>query len=365
MARRLLLLALLLTPLQAMANEVRVRDLGRFLGQRDNALVGYGIVTGLAGSGDSPRSEVTRQALRNALSRLGANIPPELLQSRNVAVVIVTATLPATANVGDRLDVNVSSIGDARSLAGGTLLMTPLLGPDQRPYALAQGSLVVGGHRFDSQLNSNQRNYPTAGTVAGGASVETPLRASLVSSAGELVFVLRNPDFGTAERVADGINRQLGTGAARMRGADSVAISAGGGDVNALIARIESVAVEPVPPGRVVINERSGTVVAGDRVQISSVVISQGDIRVTVTAQNEASQPAFYAGAGSGVQSLIVTNTRLEVEQARDAVVRLPNTSVGDLVQALQRARVDTRGMIAILQAMRTAGALHAEIVVQ
>jgi flagellar P-ring protein precursor FlgI len=366
MARLLLLLAFLLTPAMASANEVRVRDLGRFLGQRDNALVGYGIVTGLAGSGDSPRSEVTRQALRNALSRLGANIPPELLQSRNVAVVIVTATLSATANVGDRLDVNVSSIGDARSLAGGTLLMTPLLGPDQRPYALAQGSLVVGGHRFDSQLNSNQRNYPTAGTVAGGASVETPLRASLVSAGGDLVFVLRDPDFGTAERIAEGINRQLGMNAARMRGADSIVIAAAdAGDVNSLIARIESVTVEPLPPGRIVVNERSGTVVAGETVQISSVVISQGDIRVTVTAQNEASQPGYFAGVGNGVQSLIVTNTRLEVEQPRDAVVRLPNTSVGDLVQALQRARVDTRGMIAILQAMRAAGALHAEIVVQ
>lgn len=366
MRRLLIILALLLAPAAAEANEVRVRDLGRFLGQRQNALVGYGIVTGLAGSGDSPRSEVTRQALRNVLSRLGANIPPELLQSRNVAVVMVTATLPATANVGDRLDVNVSSIGDARSLAGGTLLMTPLLGPDQRPYALAQGPLVVGGHRFDAQLNSNQRNYPTAGTVAGGATVETPLRASLVGPGGELVFVLRDPDFGTAERIAEGINRQLGPGAARMRGGDSIVIAAGGAaDVNSLIARIESVTIEPVPPGRIVINERSGTVVAGESVQISSVVISQGDIRVTVTARNEASQPGYHAGFGDGVQSLVVTNTRLDVEQPADAVVRLPNTSIGDLVQALRQARVDTRGVIAILQAMRAAGALHAEIVVQ
>ena len=158
MARFILLALLLLMPVAAGANEVRVGDLGRFIGQRDNALVGYGIVTGLSGSGDSPRSEVTRQALRNALSRLGANVVPEQLQSRNVAAVIVTATLPSAANVGDRIDVNVSSIGDARSLAGGTLLMTPLLGPNQLAYALAQGPVVVGGHRFDSQLNSNQRN---------------------------------------------------------------------------------------------------------------------------------------------------------------------------------------------------------------
>jgi flagellar P-ring protein precursor FlgI len=364
--RALIFLFLLLAPCAASANEVRVRDLGRFLGQRQNALVGYGIVTGLAGSGDSPRSEITRQALRNALSRLGANIAPELLQSRNVAAVIVTATLPPDANVGDRIDVSVSSIGDARSLAGGTLLMTPLLGPDQRPYALAQGSLVVGGHRFDSQLNSNQRNYPTAGTVAGGATVETPVRSAVVGSGGELVFVLRDPDFGTAERIAEGINLSLGGGAAHVRGADSVVIAASaGGDVNGLIARIENVMVTPVPPGRIVINERSGTVVAGESVQISSVVISQGDIRVSVTQENQASQPQNYGGFGEGVQSLVVTNTRLAIEQPRDAVVRLPNTSVGDLVQALSRARVDTRGMIAILQAMRAAGALHAEIIVQ
>jgi flagellar P-ring protein precursor FlgI len=365
MNRLLLFLALLASPALACANEVRLGDLGHFLGQRDNALIGYGIVTGLAGSGDSPRSEVTRQALRNALSRLGANIPSELLQSRNVAVVMVTASLPSTANVGDRLDVGVSSIGDARSLAGGTLLMTPLLGPDQHPYALAQGALVVGGHRFDSQLNSNQRNYPTAGTVAGGGIVETPMRASLVGQGGELVVVLREPDFVTAERAAQGINQALGSGAARMRGGDSIVIAAGAGDIDSLIARVEGIAIEPQPPGRIVINERSGTVVAGEGVQISSVVISQGDIRVSVTAQSEASQPDQYAGFGGGVRSLVVTNTRLDVEQPRDAVVRLPSTSVGDLVQALHQARVDTRGMIAILQAMRAAGALHAEILVQ
>jgi flagellar P-ring protein precursor FlgI len=364
MMRTLLAILLLLAPAPALANEVRVRDLGRFLGQRDNALVGYGIVTGLAGSGDSPRSEVTRQALRNALSRLGANVLPEQLQSRNVAAVIVTATLPPAANVGDRIDVTVSSIGDARSLAGGTLLMTPLLGPNQQPYALAQGSLVVGGHRFDSQLNANQRNYPTTGTVAGGATVEAPVQPALVG-AGELTFILRDPDFSTAGRIAEGINQALGRPVARVRGADAIVIAAEAGEVTRLIARVESVMVTPSELARIVINERTGTVVAGEAVQISSVVISQGDIRVAVTADSQASQPQFYSGYGEGVQSLVVTNTRLDVTSGRDAVVRLPSTSVGDLVQALNRARVDTRGIIAILQAIRAAGALHAEIIVQ
>lgn len=363
-ARLLALLALLAIPAAAAANDVRIGDIGRFLGQRDNALVGYGIVTGLSGSGDSPRSEITRQALRNALGRLGANIGPEQLQSRNVAAVIVTARLASTANVGDRIDITVSSIGDARSLAGGTLLMTPLLGPDQRPYALAQGSLVVGGHRFDANANANQRNYPTAGTIAGGATVEAMVQPDLLGTGGELTFILRNPDHGTAIRIADGINQALGRSIARPRGADAVLIAAGDrAEMTRLIARIEEIPVMASSAARVVVNERLGTVVAGDAVQISSVVISQGDIRVTVTAENQASQPNYYVG--DAAQSLIVTNTRLEVSTGGDAVVRLPSSSVGDLVQALSRARVDTRGIIAVLQAMRAAGALHAEIVIQ
>lgn len=364
--RALLPLALLLLiPCTAATGEVPIRDLGRFLGQRDNALVGYGIVTGLAGSGDSPRSEVTRQALRNALSRLGANVAPDQLQSRNVAAVIVTATLPAYANVGDRIDVTVSSIGDARSLAGGTLLMSPLFGPDQQPYALAQGSLVVGGHRFDSQLNSNQRNYPTAGIITGGATVEAAVTSNLRGADGALTFILRDPDFATAQRIAAGINQRLGGGVARVRGADAVIISAAAGDVNNLIAEVQSVMVDPAIAARVVINERNGTVVAGGEVRISSVVVSQGDIRVAVTAESQASQPQFYSGSGDGVQSLVVTNTRLDVSNDRDAVVSLPATSVADLVQALSRARVDTRRIISVLQAVRAAGALHAEIIVQ
>ncbi|MEO8113193.1 MAG: flagellar basal body P-ring protein FlgI, partial [Phenylobacterium sp.] len=160
LATLLFLAALIASP--AWADEVRVKDLGRFLGWRDNALVGYGLVTGLAGSGDSSRSVMTQLALRNVLSRLGVNLPPDLVQSRNVAAVVVTATLPPSANIGDRIDVAISSIGDARSLVGGTLLMTPLLGPDQHSYALAQGPLVVGGYRFDSNYNREQKNYPTS-----------------------------------------------------------------------------------------------------------------------------------------------------------------------------------------------------------
>jgi flagellar P-ring protein precursor FlgI len=362
---------ILLATAPARAEDVRVKDLGRFLGWRDNALVGYGLVTGLAGSGDSPRSEVTRQALRNVLSRLGANVTPDQIQSRNVAAVVVTATLPPSANVGDRIDANVSSIGDARSLVGGTLLMTPLLGPDQSPYALAQGTLVVGGYRFDANLNREQQNYPAAGVLPAGATVETAVSADLVGRDNSLTFVLKDADVTTAERIAGGINAALGQDAASVRDAGAVVISLRGsaGDLYGLIERIENVTVNPDEPARVVINERSGTVVAGGNVRISSVVISKGDIRVSVSVDNQASQPSYigggWGGGGHGGRGLIVTNTKLDVATQNDAVVSFPDTAVADLVEGLTRVHVDTRGVISVLQAIKAAGALHADLIVQ
>jgi flagellar P-ring protein precursor FlgI len=361
----LLALFVFATPSLAAAEAVRVKDLGHFLGWRENALVGYGIVTGLSGSGDSPKSVATRQALSNVLSRLGSNVPPADLQSRNVAAVMVTATLPPSANVGDRIDVTVTSIGDARSLVGGVLLMTPLLGPDQRSYALAQGSLAVGGYNFEDSVNLRQKNYPTSGLVASGATVETPVDAKLVDGAGKLTFVLRDPDFTTAQRICDQINGELGASMASVRGADAVTVDAHAGDVNRLIASIENVAISPDSVARVIVNERSGTVVAGGGAQISSVVIAQGDIKVAVSVNNQASQPYVYGGYAPNAQSLIVTNSKLQVTEPKDAVVRFPNTTVADLVNALSRAHVGVRSTIAILQAIRAAGALHADIIVQ
>lgn len=224
------LLALLLVPVAlgspatASAQEVSLRGLGRFDGWRENALIGYGLVTGLAGSGDTRRSAVTRQALRNVLNRLGTTVTDDQISSRNVAVVMVIGTLPASANVGDRIDVTVSSIGDARSLAGGTLLMTPMLGPDQHPYALAQGALVAGGYSFESDLNQQQRNYPTTAMLQGGATVETAVNATILRSDGQLSFLLSDPSFGTAQRIAETVNNRFGFGSAIARSADEVKI---------------------------------------------------------------------------------------------------------------------------------------------
>ncbi|WP_066823640.1 flagellar basal body P-ring protein FlgI [Sphingomonas mali] len=370
-----LLLAGLAVPASAGARPatagVPLSGIGRFQGWRDNALIGYGLVTGLAGSGDTRRNGVTRQALRNVLSRLGTSVTDDEINSRNVAVVIVTSTLPASANVGDRLTVTVSSIGDARSLAGGTLLMTPLLGPDQHVYALAQGPLLAGGYDFKSDLNREQRNYPTTAMLEAGATVETAVDTQLLASDGTVGFVLSEPSFEGAERIAEAINLQFGAGIASVKNADEVRIAFRGdaSQFAGFMARLESLPVEPVRVARVVINERTGTIVAGGDVRISSVVIAQGDLKVTITGERTASQPNFAGGFASdlnSVGSLVVTNTKLTVEdRKRDTVVNFPNTTVADLVQGLSRAKVDTRGIISVLQAIKAAGALHAAILVQ
>ena len=350
------------------AQQVPLQALGRFDGWRENALVGYGLVTGLAGSGDTRSNAVTRQALRNVLSRLGTAVADEDISSRNVAVVIVTAMLPASANVGDKIDATVSSIGDARSLAGGTLLMTALEGPDRQVYSLAQGSLVVGGYQYDAQLNMMQRNHPTTARVVEGATIERPVDARIVNSQGEISFLLTDPDFATAQSIAQQIQGLHGTGSAWVENADRVRIRAPADRENlaGFISAIERLSVPAARQHRVVVNERTGTVVAGADVTISPVAIAQGDIRVKVETTNEGSQPSFISGFATDVASLVVSNTRLDVEEGRnDATIRFGSTTIGDLVQGLTSLHVDTRRVISILQALKTAGALHAELVVQ
>ncbi|MEO1045908.1 MAG: flagellar basal body P-ring protein FlgI [Pseudomonadota bacterium] len=349
-------------------NRIALKDLGRLQGWRDNALVGYGLVTGLAGSGDTRRSAVTRVALRNVLNRLGTNVADEQISTRNIAVVLVTGRLPPSANVGDQIDVTVSSIGDARSLAGGTLLMTPLMGPDRMVYALAQGGLVTGGYRFEAQLNREQSNYPTSATLPNGATVERAVQAQLLSSDNSLSFILREPSFTTAQRIADAVNVQLGAARASVVSADEVHIMVdpARGNLPRFIAMLENLAVVPDRSARIVINEKSGTVVAGGDVRLSSIVISQGDLRISVISDNEGSQPSFIGGFATDISSLIITNTQLTIsEGGKDVAMQFPNTSVASLVEGLNRAEVDTRRIISILQAIKAAGALHAEIIVQ
>jgi len=378
---RLLLLPLLLLvaalPSTVVAQDappqVRLKDLGRVEGWRDNSLVGYGLVIGLAGSGDSLRNRATRQSIANVLSQFGIYLPVEQVQSRNVAAVMVMATLAPYAREGNKLDVNVSSMGDARSLLGGSLLLTPLKAPNGRVYALAQGPLSVGGYKYDLFGNLVQKNHPTVGRVPGGAVIEENVPTFDGSERGSVVFLLADPDYTTASNVAESVNRAFGRRLARARDASSVEIGLpgkeAGEDTVAFLKSVENVPVEPGQRARVVINERTGMVVSGGDVRISQAAISHGDLKVSITTDYIVSQPnaSYYGAAGRNARTVVVPQTSIDVKEEDTQSVSLPgnNNTVSDLAKALARIRTSPRDMISILQGLRTAGALHAELIIQ
>lgn len=350
---------------------VRIKDIARVQGQRQHSIVGYGIVTGLAGTGDSPGNRSTRQAIANLMAQFSLTVPVDSVNSRNVAAVVVSASLPAFVSPGDTVDVTVTSVGDARSLVGGNLLLAPLKGPDGQIYALAQGALTVGGYKYDANGNVMQKNHPTAAVVPGGATVEVspPAAASVQSSTREFSIALLESDYTTAGRVADAINQDLGVGAARPVDAQNVAVSVPAqyqGRLVDLVRRIEVLDVRPDQRARVVINERTGTVVAGAGVQIAPVAISYGDLKISVVSDNAVSQPLVIGGFVPGVSSVPYTNTRVDVrEQSGAALVTKSGGTVADLVQALARLKTNTRDVVSILKALKAAGSLHAELIVQ
>lgn len=372
----MLALAALAASAAALAQElgVRVKELGRVDGVRENMISGYGIVTGLAGTGDSARSQATLQSVANALREFGLNVTPQQLSSRNVAAVLVTATLPPFARSGDRVDVIVASMGDARSLTGGALLMTPLYGADRRIYALAQGAVSVGGYKFELNQNMVQKNHPTTGIVPEGAMVEADLNAQVLAADGTMKLVLFDPDYTTASRIAAAVNEKLAVPAAAID-AGRVQVSVPAADQARLVdflARLESLTVQPDLRARVVINERTGTVVSGGGVRLSKVSVAHGDLKVNITTDFLVSQPEIFGGidsnvrVGRGVRTAIVPQTRIEANESGMNSVTMPDgATVSDLVAALKQVRSTTRETIAILQSIKRAGALHAELVIQ
>jgi flagellar P-ring protein precursor FlgI len=361
-----LLGALLLA--QSASGAVRIKDLGRFAGVRDGMAIGYGLVVGLSGTGDSRRSLATVQSVSNMLQEFGVQVPPEAVNSRNVAAVLVTATLPGFLSVGDRMDVNVSSVGDATSLAGGTLLMTPLKGVDRQVYAMAQGSLSIGGFRFEQNGTLRQKNHPTSGNIPEGAIAERALMPQLAHE-GTLELVLNDPDFTTAARVAATINREIAGAQAQPVGAGRVRLNAMGGEATlvSLLASIESLAVEPDTRARVVVNERTGTVVSGGNVWLSEVTVSQGDIRVSIDTRYLVSQPeGFFDRPSSQIRTAVVPESTVSARESELKSVNLPQgATIEDLVAALKGIRASSRDVIAILQGIKRAGALHAELIIQ
>jgi flagellar P-ring protein precursor FlgI len=350
---------------------VRVKDLGRIEGVRDNMIVGYGIVTGLSGSGDSLRSKATLQSVANALKEFGVNVTADQLSSRNVAAVLVSTTLPAFARPGDKLDASISSMGDARSLTGGTLLMTPLYGPDRKIYALAQGQMTTSS--FSYQLNGNlaQKNHPTAGIIPDGVLVEANAGTHIVNADGTVRIVLFNPDYTTANRIAAGINQTLQTGAATALDAGRVEIRLPAGEserIVGFVSRLENITVEPDQRARVIVNERTGTVVSGGDVRLSQVSVAYGDLRVSVVTDYLVSQPSdvLLSRSHSGIRTETVPQTRIDVkENAANSISLADGSTVSDLVIALGQIKTSTRDIIAVLQSIKRAGALHAELIVQ
>jgi flagellar P-ring protein precursor FlgI len=283
-------------------------------------------------------------------------------------VVLVSATLAPFARAGDALDITVTSAGDARSLLGGSLLQTPLKGANGRIYALAQGQLSVGGYRYDANGNVVQKNHATSGSVPGGAIVEVGLEAPVLQPDQHVTFVLAEADYTTAARVAAAINQRFGSALAQAHDAAGIDIAVPPAQRPALVdflAQVENVMVEPDRRAKVVINERTGTLVAGGDVRIARVAISQGDLKLTISSENSASQPYFIGNAGPGVRTAIVTNTKVEVDEPSGAGFVAGAGTVGDLMQALAKMKTSTRDVISILRAIKAAGALHAELIVQ
>ena len=344
------------------ATATRVKDIAVVKGVRENQLIGYGLVVGLAGTGDGIQTAFTTQSLASVLSGMGIGVNPDEINVANVAAVLITAQLPPFARSGARLDAVVSSLGDASSLEGGTLAMTPLYGSDGEVYAIAQGPLSVGGFSEGGGAGSSvQKNHPTVGRLVGGATVERELPFAIQEKR-EFELALRHNDFTTALRTAQAINAAVGPEVASAPDPGTIRVrfpESWEGSAVDFMAAIESVEVEPDVFARVILNERTGTVVMGENVTISTVAVSHGALSVSISALNEVSQPApFGQGETTPVRNEVVEAIE---EEARLSLVEGPVT-IAELVRALNAMGVTPRDLIAILQAIEAAGALSAKL---
>ncbi len=343
--------------------QVRLRDLVSVEGVRGNQLVGYGLVIGLQGTGDTLRNApFTQQSLNAMLERMGVNVNDQRLQTRNTAAVVVTATLPPFARQGTPMDVQVSSLGDSRSLQGGTLMVTPLLGADGEVYAVSQGSIIVGGITAAGQAQAVREGTTTNGRIPSGATVEREV-VNRLDGMTTLRLALHNPDFTTATRIEQALNARLGEGAAAAQDLGTVDVRVPPQYLNritALMASIEQVQVNAEVPARVVIDEKSGTIVVGADVKIDTVAVTHGNLSVTVTETPEVSQP----GPLSNGQTVVVPRTDIDVDRKAGAKFKVvnKNATLRSLVDGLNALGLGPRDMIQVLNALKAAGALHADL---
>jgi flagellar P-ring protein FlgI len=342
----------------------RLKDLSTVEGIRDNQLIGYGLVVGLAGTGDKQQTIFSVQTLANMLQRMGVNIKGQIstIQVRNIAAVFVTATLPAFSRPGVKIDVTVSSIGDAKSLAGGTLLLTPMAAPDGKIYAVAQGSLIIGGYSAGSSANAKVVNHTTVGRIPDGALVERDSSLNLAQISA-LSILLNDPDFDAASELAAVINRELGGNLARVvdsRRIEIADVKAAGGDIPALMARIGNLTIRTRPAAKVIVNERTGTIVMGGNTTIGACAILHGNLSIQVTTELLVSQPTPFSSTG---KTEVVPQTTVQAQETPVQVVQLKEgATVEELVRGLQTIGATARDVVAILQAIKAAGALNADL---
>ncbi len=356
----LVLLIIFLTP--SWSGAVRVKDIAEINGVRENQLVGYGLVVGLDGTGDGKKALFTIQSMASMLEKMGITINPGDIAVSNVAAVMVTAKLPPFAKAGNRIDVLVSSIGDAKSLQGGTLLMTPLKAANGQIYAVGQGPVNTGGFSAGGAGGAVQKNFPTVGRVIDGALVEREVDLDL-NSRRNLTLSLRQPDFTTATRMTDAINALFYDRVADAQDAGTVDVTvpmAYMGNIVGLLAMIENLDIRPDLAARVVINERTGTVVMGENVRISTVAIAHGNLSIVIKESAQVSQPQPFSEGG---QTVVTPDTNLSVAEDTNQLVLVPaGASIGEVVGALNALGVSPRDLIAIFQAIKAAGALQAQL---
>ena len=363
--RRLLFAAIACLIAAQAAAAVRIKDIAALQGVRDNQLIGYGLVVGIQGAGDTLRnSPFTQQAIQSMLDRMGIEVRNATLGNRNVAAVIVTADLPPAAGVGSRMDVTVSSLGDATSLMGGTLVLTTLSGADGQTYAVAQGAVSVTGFDASGQGETLSQGVPTAGRISNGALVEKALPP--IKDSGVLTLELRNPDYKTAVRVADAINEysreRFHKQAAFEQDFRTITLFRPAQiGVARFMAEIGDLLIEPDMTARVVLDARTGTIVIGQDVQISTVAVTHGTLSVRITETPEVSQPRPFSDG----KTVVTPRTQIEANESGGQVAIIGGTSLRSLVAGLNRIGLKPPGIIAILQAIKTAGALQADLVVQ
>ncbi len=357
-ALALLVLSALLAPPPAQA--ARIKDITDVVGIRENALYGYGLVVGLAGTGDTERILFTQQSIAGMLGRLGVRVDPKEVRARNVAAVMVTAKLPPFARPGTRIDIAVASMGNARSIAGGVLLVTPLSGGDGKVYAIGQGPVQVAGYEVGFSGSGARKNTPTSGRISGGATVERALSVDL--AAGPIVLSLHRPDLTTASRIAAAVNTKLGPGTAKATDPAGVTLTlpeAQKEDPVGFLSSLEAIEVEADQRARVVVSERTGTVVAGEGVRIRPVAISHGSLQVKVQSTPVFSQPNAFAQG----RSMRGNVANVDAWEDGNGAVALPaTTTVDELAKALSSLGAGPRDLIAVLEAMKSAGALDADL---